>query len=333
MITTLGTAIVLAAGGLLVLDGSLTLGSLLVFLAYLGTLSSAANGLMGVYGGLRESAASLRRVVEVLEVVDEVQDPARPVELQGTRTDGRVVLDGVTVEYEPGRPVLVDVDLSAGPGQTVALMGSTGAGKTTLVSLIPRFLDPVRGRVLVDGIDVRRLRLAELRRQVALVRQDPLLLPVSIADNIAYGRPGASRDDIDFAATAANADEFIRDLPQGYDTVLGERGATLSGGERQRIAIARALLKDAPILILDEPTSALDVDTEAQLIEALQRLMRGRTTFLITHRLSAVRAADHIVVIENGHIVEAGSHDELVAADGRYRHYHNLQTRTPAGTP
>ena len=202
-----------------------------------------------------------------------------------------------------------------------------------MVSLIPRFLDPVRGRVLVDGIDVRRLRLAELRRQVALVRQDPLLLPVSIADNIAYGRPGASRDDIDHAATMANADEFIRDLPQGYDTVLGERGATLSGGERQRIAIARALLKDAPILILDEPTSALDVDTEAQLIEALQRLMRGRTTFLITHRLSAVRAADHIVVIENGHIVEAGSHDELVAADGRYRHYHNLQTRTPAGTP
>jgi ATP-binding cassette subfamily B protein/subfamily B ATP-binding cassette protein MsbA len=194
-------------------------------------------------------------------------------------------------------------------------------------------LDPVRGRVLVDGIDVRRLRLAELRRQVALVRQDPLLLPVSIADNIAYGRPGAGRDDIDFAAIAANADEFIRDLPQGYDTVLGERGATLSGGERQRIAIARALLKDAPILILDEPTSALDVDTEAQLIEALQRLMRGRTTFLITHRLSAVRAADHIVVIENGHIVEAGSHDELVAADGRYHHYHNLQTPTPAGTP
>jgi ATP-binding cassette subfamily B protein/subfamily B ATP-binding cassette protein MsbA len=212
-------------------------------------------------------------------------------------------------------------------------MGSTGAGKTTLVSLIPRFLDPVRGRVLVDGIDVRRLRLAELRQQVALVRQDPLLLPVSIADNIAYGRPGASRDDIDFAATAANADGFIRDLPQGYDTVLGERGATLSGGQRQRIAIARALLKDAPILILDEPTSALDVDTEAQLMEALQRLMRGRTTFLITHRLSAVRAADHIVVIENGHIVEAGSHDELVAADGRYRHYHNLQTPTPAGTP
>jgi ATP-binding cassette subfamily B protein/subfamily B ATP-binding cassette protein MsbA len=166
-----------------------------------------------------------------------------------------------------------------------------------------------------------------------LVRQDPLLLPVSIADNIAYGRPGASRDDIDFAATAANADGFIRDLPQGYDTVLGERGATLSGGQRQRIAIARALLKDAPILILDEPTSALDVDTEAQLMEALQRLMRGRTTFLITHRLSAVRAADHIVVIENGHIVEAGSHDELVAADGRYRHYHNLQTPTPAGTP
>jgi ATP-binding cassette subfamily B protein/subfamily B ATP-binding cassette protein MsbA len=229
--------------------------------------------------------------------------------------------------------VLVDLDLSASSGQTVALMGSTGAGKTTLVSLIPRFLDPVRGRVLVDGIDVRRLRLAELRRQVALVRQDPLLLPVSIADNIAYGRPGASRDDIDFAATAANADGFIRDLPQGYDTVLGERGATLSGGQRQRIAIARALLKDAPILILDEPTSALDVDTEAQLMEALQRLMRGRTTFLITHRLSAVRAADHIVVIENGHIVEAGSHDELVAADGRYRHYHNLQTPTPAGTP
>jgi ATP-binding cassette subfamily B protein len=232
----------------------------------------------------------------------------------------------VTVEYEPGVPVLVDVDVEAGPGETVALVGSTGAGKSTLVSLVPRFLDPVRGRVLLDGIDVRRLQLAELRRHVSLVRQDPLLLPVSVADNIAYGRPGANRGEIEAAAAAANAHQFIRALPQGYDTVLGERGATLSGGQRQRIAIARALLKDAPILILDEPTSALDAETEARLIDTLQHLMRGRTTFLITHRLSAIREAHHIVVLEQGRVVEQGTHDQLIATQGRYHLLRALQT-------
>jgi ATP-binding cassette, subfamily B, bacterial len=208
----------------------------------------------------------------------------------------------------------------------VALVGRTGAGKTTLVSLIPRFFDPWSGRVLLDGRDVRGLKVADVRRQVSLVLQEPLLMPLTIAENVAYGRAGATRAQVEAAAGAANADEFIRRLPRGYDTVVGERGATLSGGERQRVAIARALLKDAPVLILDEPTSALDAETEARVMEALGRLMRGRTVFVIAHRLSTVRRADRIVVLEGGVAVESGSHAQLLAAGGRYSRLHELQT-------
>jgi ATP-binding cassette subfamily B protein/subfamily B ATP-binding cassette protein MsbA len=222
-----------------------------------------------------------------------------------------VRLEGVSFGYDPSQPVLHNLFLEAHPGETLALVGPTGAGKSTLVSLLPRFFDPQAGRVLLDGLDVRELRLGELRAQFSLVLQEPFLLPLTLAENIAYGKPEASREEIEAAARAANAHDFIRRLPQGYDTVVGERGATLSGGEKQRVAIARALVKDAPVLILDEPTSALDLETEALLLEGLERLRAGRTTFLIAHRLSTLRGADRIVVLQEGRIVESGSHQEL----------------------
>jgi ATP-binding cassette subfamily B protein/subfamily B ATP-binding cassette protein MsbA len=233
-----------------------------------------------------------------------------------------VQLENVTFGYEPGQPVLRGVSLAAYPGRILAIVGATGAGKSTLVYLVPRFFDPWQGRVLVDGHDVRDLRLKSLRDQVSLVLQEPFLFPISIADNIAYGRPNASRKEIEAVARAAHAHEFIERLPQTYDTLIGERGATLSGGERQRLAIARALLKDAPILILDEPTSALDGETERLVLEALERLMRNRTTLIIAHRLSTIRRADRIVLLANGQIAESGTHEELLSRGDLYAHWH-----------
>jgi ATP-binding cassette subfamily B protein/subfamily B ATP-binding cassette protein MsbA len=244
---------------------------------------------------------------------------------------GHVRLESVVFGYEGGRPVLQGVDLEALPGQTVAIVGASGAGKSTLVSLIPRFFDPWSGRVSIDGHDVSELSVASLRAQISVVLQESFLFPVSVADNIAYGRPDATRAEIEAAARAANADEFITALPEGYDTVVGERGATLSGGERQRIAIARALLKDAPVLILDEPTSALDAASEAALLDALERLMAGRTTFVIAHRLSTIRGADRIAVLDDGRIAEVGTHDQLVAAGGIYGSLVKLQVGGGAG--
>jgi ATP-binding cassette subfamily B protein len=329
LITTAGTATILYFGGLKVLAGTLSLGSLLVFLAYLRSLQTASEGLLAVYTTFKTTSASIDRVFEVLDSEEMVREqPGAPV-LPMVR--GHVQLEALTVGYEPGRPVLHDVSLEAQPGETIALVGPTGAGKSTLVSLIPRFFDPWSGRVLIDGHDVRGVQLKSLRAQIALVLQEPFLLPLSVAENIAYGRPGATREEIEQAAVAANAHEFIVRMPDGYDTVLGERGATLSGGERQRLSIARALLKDAPILILDEPTSALDSETESLLLEALERLMSGRTTFIIAHRLSTIRRADRIVVIEDGRAVEQGTHGDLIAAGGTYQRFHDLQYGLPAG--
>jgi ATP-binding cassette subfamily B protein/subfamily B ATP-binding cassette protein MsbA len=226
--------------------------------------------------------------------------------------------------------------LEAVPGQVIAIVGPTGAGKTTLVNLLVRFFDPWEGRVRIDGHDVRTLQLRSLRQQVAMVLQEPFIFPLSVADNIAYGRPDASRTEIEAAAAGANVDEFVRLLPGGFDAMVGERGATLSGGEKQRLSIARALLKNAPILILDEPTSALDARTEGLVLAALQRLMKGRTTFVIAHRLSTIRNADRILVLDHGEIVEQGRHAELIARDGLYARFCRQQLeilRDETGAP
>jgi ATP-binding cassette subfamily B protein/subfamily B ATP-binding cassette protein MsbA len=311
-----GTGLVLWMAAEAVLAGRLSLGGMLVFLAYLRTSQIQLAALIKFYPAASTLVAIAGRVNEALLAEPEVSDePGAPALAVGP---GRVELDSVSFGYEPGRPVLRGVSLVAEPGSMVALVGATGAGKTTLAGLIPRFFDPEQGRVLIDGQDIRRVQLASLRRQVSLVLQEPFLFPVSIAENIGYGRAGASLAEIEAAAKAARAHDFITALPDGYDTVLGERGATLSGGERQRVSIARALLKDAPILILDEPTSALDSATEALILEALETLIAGRTTFVIAHRLSTIRQADRIALLDQGRIVETGTHDTLCRQNGAY---------------
>jgi ATP-binding cassette subfamily B protein len=315
--TALGTAAITGLGAWQALDGRLTIGDLLVFISYLGSLYGPLESLAYTSSTIHAAAGSARRVMEVLRQEPDVRDDPHANSLNSAQ--GHVRIENVTFGYEPGRKILHGVSLEAKPGQTIAIVGPTGAGKSTLVSLIPRFFDPWEGRVLIDGQDVRELRLKSLRSQVGIVLQEALLFPLTVAENIAYARPDAARDLIESAACAARAHDFIVQLPQGYDTVIGERGATLSGGERQRISIARALLKDAPVLVLDEPTSALDARTESLLVEALARLMKGRTTFIIAHRLSTIRNADQIVVIENGRVVQQGRHEELLKEEGLYR--------------
>jgi ATP-binding cassette subfamily B protein len=333
-VTAVSTAAFMVIGGFYVQNGTLSLGSLIVFLSYLVTLYTPLETLAYVSMGIASASANARRVREIFEAKREVEDRpgAVPIDRRAKGDGISVRLEEVTFGYQTGRAVLKSVSLEALPGQVVAIVGPTGAGKTTLVSLIPRFFDPWEGRILLDGRDVRGVRLQSLRDQISLVLQEPFLFPLTIAENIAYGRPDASPAEIEAAARAANAHPFIERLPNGYDTHLGERGATLSGGERQRLAIARALLKDAPILILDEPTSALDAQTEALLMEALERLMEGRTTFIIAHRLSTIRHADKIAVMKNGRIVEIGSHGELITQRGFYAHLHNLHAGHSAVT-
>lgn len=324
LIITLGNAVILWLGARQVLAGHLTLGTLLVFLSYLTSLHAQIRALTDIYRTLQQSRTSVDRVMEILEQEQDV--PERPGAPAIPPVAGQVILDHVTFGYERGRPSVTDVSIETNPGDTIAIVGPTGAGKSTLVSLVPRFVDPWEGRVLIDGTDARSVQIESLRRHVAVVLQEAFLLPISIAENIAIGRPGATREEIETAARDANAHQFIERLPEQYDTVIGERGATLSGGERQRLSIARALLKNAAILILDEPTSALDASTEALLLEALQRLMRNRTTFIVAHRLSTIRNATRIVVLQHGRLLESGSHHELLRLGGFYAHLHQLQT-------
>lgn len=328
MVTTVGTAAVMWAAAMRVLDGRLTVGTALVFLAYLASLQWQFSAFAAMYTTLQNAGASIDRVMDVFTEDDDV--PVRPGARPLPPVRGDVVIDDVRFGYLSDQPVLRGVSVAARAGEAVAIVGATGAGKSTLAGLIPRFFDPADGRVLIDGHDVRDVQIESLRDQVAVVLQEPFLFPTSVAENISVGRPAATRGEIETAARAANAHAFISALPRGYDTVIGERGATLSGGERQRIAIARALLKNAPILILDEPTSALDAETEHAIVDALQRLMRGRTTFIIAHRLSTIRNATKIVVLENGEVVEQGTHGQLLARGGRYSRLHQLQFAEPA---
>jgi subfamily B ATP-binding cassette protein MsbA len=323
LVVAFGTALLAFAGAERVLHGQLTAGGLLVFLTYLGLMYGPMRQLSKLSSVISKAAASAERVSEILHTTPDVTD--RPDALAVRGVSGHVAFQDVHFSYTSGTPVLSGVSLTAQPGQTVALVGATGAGKSTLVSLLLRFYDPRGGHVLLDGIDLRHLTLASLRGCISLVPQESVLFQTTIRENIAYGRPSATMDEIIAAARAANAHEFITRLPHGYDTVIGERGETLSGGQRQRIAIARAMVRDAPILILDEPTSSLDAESEALTLEALERLRRGRTTFIIAHRLSTVRTADAIVVLDGGRIIEQGTHEQLIARGGYYHRLLRLQ--------
>jgi ATP-binding cassette subfamily B protein/subfamily B ATP-binding cassette protein MsbA len=324
-----GTAAAVYVGAQRVLEGRLLLGDVLVFLAYLGMLYTPVNAFAQSSGVLRSARTQLARVFEVLATLPEVADRPGAVELP--RVQGQIEFRGVGFAYQPGQWVVRDLDVVVPEGSVVAIVGRTGAGKSTLASLLLRFYDPDVGAMLLDGHDLRDLRLDWLRRQVGLVLQDAILLSGTIAENIGCGRPGATREQIAEAARRAQADEFIGDLPDGYDTMLGERGVNLSGGQRQRLSLARAFLKDAPILVLDEPTSALDAHTEGALLESMHELMRGRTTFIIAHRLSTIQGADLILVMDEGQVVERGSHEMLMDRDTAYRRLY-LTHRRGEGT-
>ncbi len=316
-ITLTGTALVLGVGGLHVLRGELTVGGLLVVIAYLAAVYNPLSSIAHTTGSLQQAVVSARRVREVLAIAPEPFDS--PGGVDATGITGEVRFEGVSFAYEPERPILSDVSFSAQPGELVAVVGLTGAGKTTLVSLIPRFFEPTGGRVLIDGIDTARYALRSLRERIALVPQESVLFEGSIADNIRYGRLGASDAEVEDAARAAHVHAFVERLPQGYRTPIAQAGATLSGGERQRLGIARAILKGAPILILDEPTSSLDALSEASVFDALRRLRSGRTTIVIAHRLSTVRDASRILVLHEGRLIAQGTHSELLTSSELYR--------------
>ncbi len=316
-----GSAAVLWFGAQRVWMGRLSAGDLVVFLNYLASLYGPLQAIFSTYGSVQGARAGLGRVLELLATVPEIKDGFR---VFSRKPAGRVRFERVSFSYERGKPTLVDINFEAAPGELVAIVGPTGAGKSTLVSLIARFYDPEAGRITIDGVDIRELTLRSLRETVTMVLQPPIVFPLSVWENIAYGRPGASQAEIERAAQLAQAHSFIERLPQGYDTVLGSHGATLSEGERQRLTIARALLRDAPILILDEPTSSVDLATETAILEALLAVTRNKTTFVIAHRLATVQRASQILVLEGGRIVERGTFAQLLARKGffyrLYRH-------------
>jgi subfamily B ATP-binding cassette protein MsbA len=324
-----GVTFVLWQGGLLVLEGQLTAGALVSFLLYTITIAASIGALAGSFSAYQEAVGAAERVFEILEMRPEIADPPHPAALKRP-PEGRVAFEGVSFRYQddPAMPwTLEAVHLEVAPGEVVALVGPSGGGKTTLVSLLPRFWDVTQGLVRLDGHDIRSLRLADLRGAIGVVPQEPALFSGTIRENIAYARPGATEAEIVAAAKAAHTHEFVERLPQGYDTLVGERGIKLSGGQRQRVAIARAILKDPAVLILDEATSNLDTESERLIEDALARLLVGRTTLIIAHRLSTVQRADRLVVVDRGHIVEEGTHEELLARGGLYARLYQRQFR------
>jgi ABC-type multidrug transport system fused ATPase/permease subunit len=326
--TAAGTALVLGFGAYHVMQGQLTIGQLLVVMAYLALVYKPLETISHTIGSLQELFVSLRVSFNLLDTVPEIKDGPDAVAIE--QALGRVTFENIHFNYKSRVDTLKDISLEAEAGQVVAIVGPTGAGKTTLMSLLPRFYEAQKGRILLDGTDIRQLTLESLRRQISIVLQEPLLFSGTIAENIRYGRLEANREEIMDAARAANAHDFIMKLPRQYETELGERGVQLSGGERQRIAVARAFLKDAPVLILDEPTSSIDSKTEAVILDALDRLMIGRTTFMIAHRLSTIRRADTILVLDHGRLVERGTHEELLRRRGLYKQLYDMQNR-PVG--
>ena len=324
IITAVGSALVLWYGARLTLDGTLTPGTLVLFLLYLGKLYSPIRGLSKLPDTFSKPAIAFERIQEVMDIEIKArgEKPQRAPEFKG-----RIEFENVSFGYTPDRLILRDISFRIEPGQVAAFVGPTGAGKTTIMSLIPRFYEVSSGKIRIDGEDVRKFKLKSLRRQLAFVLQETLLFRAPIWQNIVYGRPSATREEVVQAAQLANAHEFIEKMPEGYETMVGERGATLSGGQRQRIGIARAIIRDAPILVLDEPTSGLDAASEALVFDALQRLMAGRTCIVITHRLATIQNADVIFVLKNGMIIERGTHKELLARGGLYLELYSTQFR------
>ncbi|GAT03113.1 ABC-type multidrug transport system, ATPase and permease component [Mycolicibacterium fortuitum subsp. acetamidolyticum] len=317
------TAVVLWRGSALILAGAMTAGTLTVFISYLASFFKPVQDLAKLTNTIAMASVGVDRVNALLTAETSVEE--KPDAIDAGRIKGAISFERVAFSYDSATPVLRDVTFEVEPGQLVGVVGHTGSGKSSLVSLIPRFYDPSMGTVRVDGVDLREYKLHELRSQIAYVLQDTVLFRGTIRDNIAFGRPDADHDEIVEMAKLANAHEFISEMPQGYDSPVGERGLTLSGGQRQRIGIARALIRDSPILILDEPTAALDAESERLVMSALQRLMKDRTVITIAHRLSTIRDADKIVVLEEGRVVEQGTHTELLTAGGRYAELHRIQ--------
>ncbi|MDX1933311.1 MAG: ATP-binding cassette domain-containing protein [Capsulimonadales bacterium] len=324
-VMTSGSFVVYALGGRQVIAGAITFGTLNLFLYYLGQLYGPLHGMTRIADWLSRALTAAERVFEVIDTEPDVKDNEDSVPME--RIEGAVRFENVAFSYDKARRVLEEFNLDVKPGEMIGLVGHSGAGKSTIINLIARFYDPTEGRILIDGVEMRKIRVTDLRRQLGIVLQEPFLFPGTIAENIAYANPGATPEEIMRAAKAANAHDFIMRFPDGYDSQVGERGTRLSGGERQRISIARAILHNPRILILDEATASVDTETEKQIQEAIQRLIRGRTTFAIAHRLSTLRNADRLVVMDKGKIAEMGTHEELMAKeDGTFRKLVDMQT-------